>query len=169
MSDYDYDSVTNNLRDSANGTFVTLDDFPQLTPGEGRGIRGIVVSDVFRRLVARARLVVLAGEFGRRFFAETAQFISSLAWVKTQGMSDLLRLRASPACTRRWSALLSCSPARVFASSLLDGRASGGVDGETNHARGVGRPQTPWVKRGASFSSLHRLTSLYSIFLEKKP
>ena len=29
MSDYDDDSVTNNLRDSANGTFVTLDDvFP---------------------------------------------------------------------------------------------------------------------------------------------
>ena len=31
MSDYDYDSVTNNLRDSANGTFVTLDDFSLLT------------------------------------------------------------------------------------------------------------------------------------------
>ena len=31
MSDYDYDSVTNNLRDSANGTFVTLDDFSPLT------------------------------------------------------------------------------------------------------------------------------------------
>ena len=31
MSDYDYDSVTNNLRDSANGTFVTLDDFSPRT------------------------------------------------------------------------------------------------------------------------------------------
>ena len=31
MSDYDDDSVTNNLRDSANGTFVTLDDFSPLT------------------------------------------------------------------------------------------------------------------------------------------
>ena len=31
MSDYDYDSVTNNLRDSANGTFVTLDNFSPLT------------------------------------------------------------------------------------------------------------------------------------------
>ena len=31
MSDYDYDSATNNLRDSANGTFVTLDDFSPLT------------------------------------------------------------------------------------------------------------------------------------------
>ena len=33
MSDYDYDSVTNNLRDPANGTFVTLDDFSPLTRG----------------------------------------------------------------------------------------------------------------------------------------
>ena len=31
MYDSDYDSVTNNLRDFANGTFVTLDDFSQLT------------------------------------------------------------------------------------------------------------------------------------------
>ena len=31
MSDYDDDSVTNNLRDSANGTFVTLDDYLLLT------------------------------------------------------------------------------------------------------------------------------------------
>ena len=31
MSDYDFDSVTNNLRDFANGTFVTLDDFSHFT------------------------------------------------------------------------------------------------------------------------------------------
>ena len=31
MYDTDFDSVTNNLRDSANGTFVTLDDLSQLT------------------------------------------------------------------------------------------------------------------------------------------
>ena len=30
----DFDSVTNNLRDSANGTFVNLDDFSHLTGGE---------------------------------------------------------------------------------------------------------------------------------------
>ena len=34
MSDYDDDSVTNNLRDSANGTFVTLDDSSHLTDSE---------------------------------------------------------------------------------------------------------------------------------------
>ena len=39
MSDYDDDSVTNNLRNSANGTFVTLDDFSPLTrtPPHGDG------------------------------------------------------------------------------------------------------------------------------------
>ena len=81
---------------------------------------------------------MLAGEVGgegggegERFSAETAQFISSLAWVKTQGMSDLLRRRANTAWTRRWSVSLSCAAARAFASSLLDGRAFGGVDGET--------------------------------------
>ena len=105
--------------------------------------------------VGRARLVVLAGEVGGRFSAETAQFISSLAWVKTQGMSDLLRRHASTAWTRRWSALLSCAAARAFASSLLDGRASGGVDGETFHAQEVLAAARPWVKRGASFSFVY--------------
>ena len=36
MYDSDYDSVTNNLRDSANGTFVTLDDFSPLTERGGK-------------------------------------------------------------------------------------------------------------------------------------
>ena len=34
MSDYDDESVTNNLRDSENGTFVTLDDSSHLTGDE---------------------------------------------------------------------------------------------------------------------------------------
>ena len=34
MYDSDYDSVTNNLRDSVNGTFVTLDDFSHFTVRE---------------------------------------------------------------------------------------------------------------------------------------
>ena len=38
--------------------------------------------------------VVFAGEVGGRFSTETAQFLSDLAWAKTQGVSDLLR--ASP-------------------------------------------------------------------------
>ena len=45
----------------------------------------------------RARLVVLAGEVGGRFSTETAQFLSDLAWAKTQGVSDLLRGRARSA------------------------------------------------------------------------
>ena len=78
----------------------------------------------------RARLVVLAG-VGGRFSAETAQFLSDLAWAKPQGVSDLLRGRARSAWTRRWSAMLGCAVARAFATSLLDGGASVGVDGPT--------------------------------------
>ena len=88
--------------------------------------------------VGWARWPSEACRVGRRGWgAFLRQFISSLAWVKTQGMSDLLRRRASTAWTRRWSALLSCAAARAFASSLLDGRASGGVDGETPHVQEV--------------------------------
>ena len=61
------------------------------------------------------RFVVLAGEVVGRFSAETAQFISR----------------------RRWSALLSFAAARAFASSLLDGRASVGVDGVTPNVQEV--------------------------------
>ena len=115
-----------------------------------------------------ARLVVLAGVVGGEgggFSAETAQFISSLAWVKTQGMSDLLRRRANTAWTRRWSALLSCAASRAFASSLLDGRASGGNDNETPSPPPSPPPpmcrrcQPP--KRDASLVFFHCLTSLH--------
>ena len=74
---------------------------------------------------------MLAGEVGGRFSTETAQFLSDLAWAKTQGVSDLLRGRARSAWTRRWSAMLGCAAARAFATSLLDGGASVGVDGPT--------------------------------------
>ena len=82
----------------------------------------------------RARLVVLAGEVGGRFSAETAQFISSF---EDSGHVRPAATLASTVWTRRWSALLSCAAARAFASSLLDGRASGGVDGETPHVQEV--------------------------------
>ena len=48
-----------------------------------------------------------------------------------RGVSDLLRGRARSAWTRRWSAMLGCAAARAFATSLLDGGASVGVDGPT--------------------------------------
>ena len=79
----------------------------------------------------RARLVVIAKEVGGRFSSETAQFLSDLAWAKTRGVSDFLRGRARSAWTRRWSAIMGCAAARVFATSLLDGSASVGVDGPT--------------------------------------
>ena len=55
--------------------------------------------DHIPRTRRRARLVVLAGEVGGRFSTETAQFLSDLAWAKTQGVSDLLRGRARSAWT----------------------------------------------------------------------
>ena len=66
------------------------------------------------------------------------QTSSSPAWRGwNQGMSDLLRRRANTAWTRRWSVSLSCAAAQAFASSLLDGRAFGGVDGETPNVQEV--------------------------------
>ena len=81
----------------------------------------------------RARVVVFAGEVGGWFSTETGQFLSDLAWAKTQGVSDLLCGRARSAWAHRWSAMsamLECAAARAFATLLLGG-ASVGVDGPT--------------------------------------
>ena len=72
---------------------------------------------------------MIAGEVGGRFSSETAH--SDLAWAKTRGVSHLLRGRARSAWTRRWSAMMVSAAARAFATSLLDGSASVGVDGPT--------------------------------------
>ena len=49
MSDFDYDSMTNNLCDSVNGTFVTLDDSSHFTVFVGAGE---LCSNVFTALNA---------------------------------------------------------------------------------------------------------------------
>ena len=46
MSDYDDDSMTNNLRDSANGTFVTLDDSSHFTGYEPNAMELINVTEL---------------------------------------------------------------------------------------------------------------------------
>ena len=84
----------------------------------------------------RAQLVVLAGEVGGRFSAETAQFLTGLASAKVQQLSDLLQGRAHVAWLRRWSSLLACAAARAFALSLLKS-TSAGVDGPTPSAHEV--------------------------------
>ena len=69
----------------------------------------------------RARLVVMGTEVGGRWSAEAATFLSSLATAKARDV------RA--AWLRRWQGMLGCAAARAFAQSLLEGPASGGVDG----------------------------------------
>ena len=67
-----------------------------------------------------AQLVVLAGEVGGRFSAETAQFLTGLASAKVRELPELLRGRAHAAWLRRWSSLLACAAARAFVLSLLE-------------------------------------------------
>ena len=67
----------------------------------------------------RARLVVLAAEVGGRWSDETAQILRWLAKARVDSVPSLLQGRVKVACLRRWSSLLACSAARVFAESLL--------------------------------------------------
>ena len=68
----------------------------------------------------RCRLVVLAGEVGRRWFDKTRTFIQSLARFKARSEPLLLRNRVEQAWKlRRWS-LLSC--AAVLGVCLFLGR-----------------------------------------------
>ena len=85
----------------------------------------------------RAQLVVLAGEVGGRFSAETAQFLTGLASAKVRELPELLRGRAHAAWLRRWSWLLACAAARAFALSLLEKDTSAGVDVPTLSAHEV--------------------------------
>ena len=64
-----------------------------------------------------ARLVVLAGEVGGRWSEETQAFLRQLAKAKA---------RSEPVPQQ---AILACSSARAFASSLLEVRVGGGCDG----------------------------------------
>ena len=79
----------------------------------------------------RARLVVLAGEVGGRWSAETMSFLSQLAKAKTRHEPHILRQRVQQAWRSRWQAILSCAAAKVFARSLLEMRAAVGADGDT--------------------------------------
>ena len=73
----------------------------------------------------RARLVVLAAEFGGRWNSETAKFITALANARAQEVPLVLQGRAQAAWVRRWSAILACT---AFCVSLLDCRLPGGTE-----------------------------------------
>ena len=76
---------------------------------------------------SRAKLVVLAGEVGERWSAETTMFLR-LAAARARCESALLR-RAEQAWRMRWGAMLAAS-AHAFAASLLEQRSNGAGDGD---------------------------------------
>ena len=80
---------------------------------------------------SRARLVVLAGEVGGRWSAETMSFLGLLAKARARSETPLLRRRVEQAWRIRWGSMLACAAARAFAASLLDQRAPVGSDGNT--------------------------------------
>ena len=63
-----------------------------------------------------AKLVVLAGEVGRRWSEETTMFLKLLAAARARCESALLRRRAAQTWRMRWGAMLACAVARAFAA-----------------------------------------------------
>ena len=78
---------------------------------------------------SRARLVVLAGEVGGRWSAETMSFLCLLAKTRAQSETHLKGRRVEQAWRIRWSCMLACAAARAFAASLIEQRVSIGCDG----------------------------------------
>ena len=68
--------------------------------------------------------MVLAGEVGGRWSAETMPFLSQLAKAKTRHEPRILRQRVQQASRSRWQAILYCAAAKAFARSLLEMRAA---------------------------------------------
>ena len=86
---------------------------PELTGGRGR-----------------AKLVVLAGEFGGRFSVETQAFVRLLARANTRAIPEPLGTRARQSWMHQWGSL-------AFASSFLERRGQPGADGEAPPAADV--------------------------------
>ena len=78
---------------------------------------------------SRCRLVVLGGEVGGRWSAETRSFLSQLAAAKAREEVPLLQKRAEQAWRWRWASILSCAAARAVAESLLGLKGGPGADG----------------------------------------
>ena len=78
----------------------------------------------------RARLVVVAGEIGGRWSAETSAFVSQLAKARSREETPLMQRRVEQAWRFRWGSMLACASARAVASSLLEFRRPHGADGE---------------------------------------
>ena len=86
---------------------------------------------------SRARLVVLAGEVGGRWSAETTSFLRLLAEARARSETPLTRRRVEQAWRIRWGCMLVCAAGRAFAASLLDQRVPVGSDGNTPQSHEV--------------------------------
>ena len=78
----------------------------------------------------RARLVTFAGEVGGRWSIETVKFLRALAVAKARDATNVMQASVELVCFRRWSSILSCAAARVFADSWLEVRVAGGARGD---------------------------------------
>ena len=74
-------------------------------------------------------MVVIAGEVGGRWSRETQTFVQCLAQHKAKSAPKILQASAQVAHHRQCSSLLSCSAAKVIATSLLERRGHPGPKG----------------------------------------
>ena len=84
-----------------------------------------------------SRLVVLAGEVGGRWSAETAMFLRLIAKANARTEPPVLRLRAELAWRARWGSILACAAARALAWSLLGLCGGPGANGDTPETHDV--------------------------------
>ena len=75
-------------------------------------------------------MVVLAGEVGGRWSAETLDFLRLLAKARARSEPRHLQTRAAQAWRTRWATLLACCAGKAFALSLFERRGGQGADGE---------------------------------------
>ena len=86
---------------------------------------------------SRTRLVVLAGEIGGRWSAETRAFVSHLAKARFREEIPFMQRRVEQAWRLQWGSMLACASARAVASSPLELRRPRGADGEGPSSREV--------------------------------
>ena len=99
----------------------------QLWQPREEGRRGLIQSS---RGVRQSQIRVLAGEVGGNWSDETQAFLRQLAKARARSEPVPQQARARAAWLMRWRAILACSSAWAFATSLLEVRAGGGCDGQ---------------------------------------
>ena len=78
----------------------------------------------------RAKLVVFALETGGRWSDEAWRFIHLLSKARARSDPKMLQKQAAIGWAKRWQGLLAVSAQKAFAGSLLEQKATHGMDGE---------------------------------------